>query len=175
MKGLDSDPDLPRKSNRGNRDKNRRGSKAIVAAILLAILCAIIGAVAHGPAAAGGFVASGMLWLISFLMMIYRRLQMPKHMNTGGKTSAIPKANRFSIGALASRNAARNPLRSTLTIGLMASAAFLILSISAFQLRPDPTGVGGFELIATSSQPIFDNLNDPAIRRETFGPDQTFL
>ena len=68
---------------------------------------------------------------------------------------------------MALRNAARNPGRSTLTIGLVAAASFIIVSMDAFRLDPTqqtPTlhsGNGGFALVAESDQPILQNLNSP--------------
>ena len=41
-----------------------------------------------------------------------------------------------NLARLALRNAARNPGRSTLTIGLVAAATFLIVAVSAFRLDP---------------------------------------
>ena len=70
------------------------------------------------------------------------------------------------MGRLAFRNASRNVGRSTATIALMASAAFLIVAVSAFRMSPTDQGVGGFDLLAESSQPIYDNLNSAAGRKE---------
>jgi hypothetical protein len=68
---------------------------------------------------------------------------------------------------MALRNAARNPGRSTLSVGLMASACFLIVAVSAFRLDPSQqtpsksSGNGGFAIVAESDQPIFQNLDTP--------------
>ena len=51
------------------------------------------------------------------------------------------------------RSAARRPGRSLLTIGLVGSAAFLLLAISAFYLAPTTAGTGGFELLAETIGP----------------------
>ena len=67
---------------------------------------------------------------------------------------------------LAVRSAARSPGRSALTIGLIAAASFLIVAMSAFQLQPTETGTGGFALIGESSQPIFGDLNQAAVRED---------
>jgi len=48
----------------------------------------------------------------------------------------------------------------------MASAAFLIASVSAFRMSPTDQGIGGFDLLAESSAPIYEDLNSPAGRRE---------
>ena len=73
---------------------------------------------------------------------------------------------------MALRNAARNPGRSTLTIGLVAAASFLIVAVSAFRVEPAGhlpalhSGDGGFVLVAESDQPIFHNLNTPKGRKD---------
>ena len=76
------------------------------------------------------------------------------------------------MARLALRNAARNPGRSTLTVGLVAAATFLIVAVSAFRLDPRGqtpalhSGNGGFALAAESDQPILANLNTPEGRRD---------
>ena len=56
-----------------------------------------------------------------------------------------------------------------MTIGLMASAAFLIIAISAFRLQPSDAGTGGFTLIGQTAQPVLRDLADTQFRRETLG------
>jgi putative ABC transport system permease protein len=67
---------------------------------------------------------------------------------------------------LAFWNAARNPMRSTLSVGLMASASFLIVALGAFRQDATLTGAGGFEYIAESSEPIFANLGSAEGQKE---------
>jgi putative ABC transport system permease protein len=63
------------------------------------------------------------------------------------------------------RSAARNPGRSTLSIGLIASTSFLIVAVSAFHFDPtrqEPrldSSNGGFALVAESDQPILYDVN----------------
>ncbi len=79
---------------------------------------------------------------------------------------------RVARARLAWRNASRNPLRSTLTIGLTAAACFLILALSGFRLDPPKGftvfrgGDGGFALMAQSAQPIYQDLGSAGGRRE---------
>lgn len=120
-----------------------------------------------GQAQAGAFVGAGMLLLIASLMAIYDRLAQSRRHE--------PKRFRFSIGRFAASNARRNPLRSTLTIGLMAAACFLIVSMSAFQMRPTDVGVGGFDLIGQTAQPFYRDLADPQVQRELFGGRSALL
>jgi hypothetical protein len=109
---------------------------------------------------AGMFFGSGAIMLLLTLLVLWNRLRR----GATGSAVAVGGGNLFR---LALRNAARNPGRSTLTIGLMASACFLIVAVSAFQLDPSQqtpnlaSGNGGFALVAESSQPIFQNIDTP--------------
>jgi hypothetical protein len=72
----------------------------------------------------------------------------------------------FSIWQLSALNTARNPGRSTLTVGLVAAASFLIVAISAFRLETTDAGTGRFDYLATSDQPVHYDLNTPEGRLE---------
>jgi hypothetical protein len=65
----------------------------------------------------------------------------------------------LTLAGLSALNTSRHPGRSTLTIGLVASASFLIIAMSAFRLETSDAGTGGFELLATSDQPIYYDLS----------------
>jgi putative ABC transport system permease protein len=62
---------------------------------------------------------------------------------------------------LGRRNASRNPTRSQLTAGLIASATFLLVAVESFRRRPDADfldvngGSGGFPLLAEADVPVF--------------------
>ena len=107
-----------------------------------------------------------MMLLIAALVAIYARLRQPRRITSGEDIGG------YSLGSLASRNATRHPLRSTMTIGLMSSAAFLIIAIAAFRLQPSDQGTGGFELIGQTAQPLYRDLRDPAVRTELLGRDR---
>jgi ABC-type antimicrobial peptide transport system permease subunit len=145
--------------------------------LALAALTALIGLRVSGPAQAGAFVGSGMLLLFATLLAIYARLATKPNRDsqprstTASPSHKSPSQKAYSLTRLAWGNVGRNPLRSTLSVGLMASAAFLIVSISAFQLNPSESGVGGFDLIGQSTTPIYRDLNDPIVRSELLGPD----
>ena len=121
------------------------------ALILLALVLAFAAAKMSGEAQAGAFMGAGFLMLTSFLILVFRWLRQP-----GSKESA----GSLSPSSLALVSAKRNPMRSTLTIGLVAVASFLIAAVSAFRLKPTEQGTAGFEWVAQSSQPIFDDLGD---------------
>ncbi|MEO1614495.1 MAG: FtsX-like permease family protein, partial [Planctomycetota bacterium] len=130
--------------------------------ILAAIAAGVGGAFSGGQTAAGGFVGGGMLLLIAVILLVFRWLGRRHQRQTGMG---------YSLSKLASSNASRSPFRSTLTIGLMATASFLIVAITAFRLSPSDEGTGGFDLVGDSAQPIYDDLNDPSVRPGLFGAD----
>jgi hypothetical protein len=70
------------------------------------------------------------------------------------------------LAGLSALNSARNPARSTLTIGLVAAATFLIVAVSAFRLETGDAGTGGFDLVATSDLPIHFDFSTPEGRLE---------
>jgi ABC-type antimicrobial peptide transport system permease subunit len=139
-------------------------SKLPAAAMVIAgfgLMSGILGSFGGGQAATGGFVGGGMLLMMAVLIMVFHRLRRRRQDQTF--------CEGYSVSRLAARNASRRPLRSTMTIGLMATASFLIIAISAFRLQPSERGTGGFELMAKSAQPIFIDLRDEKARQETFG------
>ena len=112
-----------------------------------------------GQQQAGAFVGAGAAMLTSLLLGLWHALR------TGGESLA-PVTGPPALLRLAIRSAARSPGRSVLTIGLIATASFLIVAMSAFQLQPTETGTGGFSLIGESSQPIFGDLNQTTARED---------
>jgi putative ABC transport system permease protein len=150
----------------------RGGWAAAIAAILLAaaVGLAIFAMQLGGEAQAGAFFGSGASVLAAALVYAWHRMR-------GGSRGGVAAAARFGILRLAIRNAGRNPLRSTLTMGLVAAASFLIVAISAFRLAPSERGTGGFDLIAESDLPIHEDLNSPEGRRRRgfIGPSADLL
>ena len=126
--------------------------------LLLAIVAAVAATKLSDEAQAGAFFGSAAFVLTALLTMLRRRLNSAKF---GSLVTAGP--GRTAILGL--RNAGRNPGRSTLTIGLVAAAAFLIVAVSAFRLTPPSTfvekssGTGGFALVAQSDLPILPDMN----------------
>jgi hypothetical protein len=76
------------------------------------------------------------------------------------------------------RNAARHPVRSLLTAGLLAAATFLIVAVESFYRDPGKDfldlhgGSGGFALLAESAVPIFQDLNSERGQDELNIPDK---
>ncbi|MCM2374328.1 FtsX-like permease family protein [Aporhodopirellula aestuarii] len=156
---------LAGKQTHGQTDNRGQSSwRPVVVGSLLVAAIAAAGLGSRGGAqeAAGGFVGGGMLLLIAALLWIHSRL--------GARAAIQP-----SLRTLATANARRSPLRSTLTIGLVATAAFLILSITAFRMSPTEQGTGGFDLIAEAGSPIARDLNDKIVRGDLLGRDAELL
>lgn len=140
----------------GGRSQRRQGRYAIgllVVAVGLAILATQLG----GESQAGSFVGAGVAVLAALLLLIRSRL---------GREQGSQAVGQMTLSRLAFDNAGRNPGRSTLTIGLIATASFLIVALSSFRLDPTREGAGGFDLVADSSQPLFADLNEAEARCE---------
>ncbi len=135
---------------------------AIISGVLLgiAVLLGVAAVFLRGEAQAGCFFGSGACVLSGLLVALARRFRGQAHTTSTGRINTLQ---------LALRNVARNPSRSTLTIGLMAAACFLIIAISAFRLTPTQEGAGGFTLLAESELPIFEDWNDATIREDLLG------
>ena len=145
------------------QSSGRLPHRIAIGLLLLALVAGIGGAMSGGQTAAGGFVGGGMLLLIAILIFVYQTLRSTKR--------HADSAKGYSLEKLARSNSTRSPLRSTLTIGLMATASFLIVAITAFRLQPTDEGTGGFDLVADSAQPLYEDLSDPLIQRELLGAD----
>jgi ABC-type antimicrobial peptide transport system permease subunit len=128
-----------------------------VLVLSIVALCAL-GFGLQGEAQAGAFFGSGAAVLALALGEIRRRLRTQR----SGKAAPVP----FTLASLSALNTARNPGRSTLTVGLVAVASFLIVAVSAFRLDTTDAGTGGFALMATSDQPLHYDLNTLAGRAE---------
>ncbi|MCE9603899.1 MAG: ABC transporter permease [Planctomycetia bacterium] len=138
--------------------RSRKGLILQWGSVALAIVAAVAASRLTDEAQAGAFFGSAALVLTALLTFLRRRLSAARF-----GSLITPGPGRVVILAL--RNAGRNPGRSTLTIGLVASAAFLIVAVSAFRLTPPSTfvekssGTGGFALVAQSDLPILPDMN----------------
>lgn len=128
--------------------------------LLLAIFFGFLGIGQLGMLRAGCFFGSGMFLLLGSLLVTRFWLD-------GSGRRGDP--SKQGLWSLALRAIVRNPMRSTLSIGLLAVATFLIASMSVFQNSTSPQGYGTFDLVGVSSQPIFENLGSPRVRKQTIG------
>jgi len=143
-----------------DRGVRRRWIAASVAA-LVAAASLIASAFGGAMEAATGFLLGGVSLLAAALLFIsgwFRRV--PSH-------ATAPRRRVVWLGV---RNGARHPGRSVLTAGLVASATFLIMAVTAFHHAPGErppeksSGDGGFALVAESDVPLHHDLNTPAGR-----------
>ncbi|MBI1900305.1 MAG: ABC transporter permease [Planctomycetia bacterium] len=107
-----------------------RISRIVAAASFVAAIgLAVVALWQHGQAQAGAFFGSGVLVLVAGLAAVWGQLRV-------GATGRVATPGALPLVRLAVRNAARHSGRSTLTIGLIASAVFLIVALSAFRIEP---------------------------------------
>jgi hypothetical protein len=143
----------------------KRGNRGLWISIVLIVVAIGLAGMAtrlSGESQAGSFMGAGFLILTALLMLVYRWLQKP----------GIPQAaGKLSLRRLAMLSAKRNPLRSTLTIGLVSVASFLIAAVSSFRLTPTESGTAGFDWVAQSSQPVFDDLGTAAGQAKALGAE----
>ncbi len=130
--------------------QSRWGDRFMMLALLGAVALSIVAAFLGGEPQAGAFMGAGFLVLTAALLAVYRYLTQ----------SVDRRRDVFTLSSLASMSGRRNPMRSTLTIGLVGVASFLIVAVSSFRLAPSEAGTAGFDLIAHSDQPIFEDLSD---------------
>lgn len=154
----------------GSLRARRQGLVTSVAGLvfLLAIGAGLAAAFLQGEAQAGAFFGGGAGVLVASLLLISQWLKRPAR-------PEFVQSISFNAGQFVLRNIGRHPGRSTLTVGLMATACFLIVAISAFRLAPTEQGTGGFPLLAESDVPIFEDLNDLETRRDLLGPNADAL
>ena len=150
----------------GSSLRLQRGLLVVAALAAMAAMGLLMAGVGQaGMARAGSFFGSGMLLLTAGLLAIHSALQ--------SRASLDSKAASSTRGllTLAWRTIGRNPLRSSLALGLLSVASFLIASMSVFQVSPDARGYGGFNLIAQSSQPIYRDIASGTVRAEQLGSE----
>jgi putative ABC transport system permease protein len=111
------------------------------------------------------FFSSGALLLTASLAIAWAWMR-------GSQPRRVSEHGARALARLGVRNAARHPVRSLLTAGLLASATFLIVAVQSFHRDPGrdflnhDSGSGGFSLLAESDVPIFQDLNSPKGRDE---------
>lgn len=155
-----------------NEDKGPRWSKWIgIAFAVGAVVCLGMAFLVTGhEAQAGSFFGSGTCLMIALLAVLWAKIR------TGRQRTVTGGAN--ALARLGIRNAARHPVRSLLTIGLLASAMFVVISVQSFHRNVGSDfldrhgGSGGFNLIVESDVPVFQDLNQPDTRRDLFLPDK---
>jgi len=114
----------------------------------------------QGPAAAETFFSAGLCLLIAGIGFSQRLLV----------GLALTNKLAHNVGAVGLRNAARRRGRSLTTISVLASGVFLVVAVNAFHRDPQQgawdraSGTGGFAFWASSSLPVYEDLNGRAGR-----------
>jgi ABC-type antimicrobial peptide transport system permease subunit len=127
----------------------------------LAVALAALGAL-DVVSRAAAFFGAGVLMLVAGLFAVaHACLVRPRHVLSGRGWRPIAR--------LGFRNAAGRPGRSVLAIGVIASAAFLLISVDAFRrgehIGDDiHSGVGGYDLMVESLLPVAQDLNSAEAR-----------
>jgi len=139
--------------------RKRAVIRAICALSFLGAIGTALSAISAGGAQqAMSFFIAGFAMLIALLSAVWLWLIA----RPGGTR---PASVRMSTLMLAARNARRQPARSLLATGLIASATFVIVAVGASRLSPDmdidkPSGgAGGFSLAAESTVPLPYDIN----------------
>jgi ABC-type lipoprotein release transport system permease subunit len=146
------------------RTAGQRSGMLALASVVLAAALLPLGWMLEGEARAGTFFGSGALGLTAGMFGLWYWLTHPTSRSLLG--SAAP------LTQFAWRNAARNATRTTLTVGLVAAATFVIVSMGLFRLEPPPdlsqrgAGSGGFLGMAESDLPLYYDLGSPTGRTE---------
>ncbi len=152
-------------------------SRVTLSSRLFAIIFALLGlamlASAKFIGQVGGFFGAGTFLLVALLFFWSAWLKSDKRQTIAGQGFA-------PMARLGFRNATIRPSRSVLCIALIASAAFIIVSVDAFRkdsgsTSNDPkSGTGGFPLMAESLLPIVHDPNGEQGREELNLTDDTF-
>ncbi len=123
------------------------------------VICLVIGTqVRDHEAQAGSFFGSGALLLAAGLALFWGWMRRDRREVVHG--SGAP-----ALARLAMRNASRHPVRSLLTVGLLAAATFLVVAVQVFHREPGADfltragGSGGFPLLAEVEVPVYQDLN----------------
>jgi ABC-type antimicrobial peptide transport system permease subunit len=110
-------------------------------------------------ARAMSFFGSGALLLVASLAGVWLWL----------RRTARESTPRPSLTVLGVRNAGRHAVRSLLTVGLLASATFLIVAVESFHKDAHADFIEGdrrLVLVGEATVPLYQDLNSPAMRKE---------
>ena len=143
----------------------RIGRRNRVLAIVFSVLAvaAVVTGFAARAAQAGAFFGAGAASLTASMFFLSSWLR-------GRPSAVISGHGTRSVLRLGFRSAAFRPGRSVLSAALIASAAFIIVSVDAFrkgggEIGGDrASGTGGYTFVATSELPLVHNPNEAAGR-----------
>ena len=136
-------------------DHGGRVRICVLGSLALAAACLAAAAQADREAAAALFFGCGAFLLISGLGLLSMWLRGRGNAAAGG------------VSSMGVRNSARNPGRSMLCAGLIASACFVVVAVGAHRradvngdaLNSRTSGGGGFQLVVETDAPLYHDLN----------------
>ncbi len=139
--------------------KVRWGRWVAIAGLICGAALFILAYIVHGHMTkALSFFGSGALLLIASLGATWAWMCRAEATELGGH--GITALLRLGV-----RNAARHPIRSLLTTGLVAFAVFVVIAVTSFHRDANSattgpnSGTGGFALVAESTLPLYQDLN----------------
>ena len=149
----------------GDQQTRRKSNRGLLTAIALAALgLALMAAAAAGwIGQAGGFFGAGAALLAACLFLFAFLLARPGHNTVGGKGD-------WPVARLGFRSAAYRPSRSVLSMSMIASATFILISVDSFRKDAGAidtdvhSGTGGYSLLVDSLLPMAHDPNSPAGR-----------
>ena len=104
------------------------------------------------------------IWVLVGVLALFRMLLSRRKRKTRRDTS-------LSFVQFAVRSASRNAVRSLLTVGPLACATLLIVTVATFRKDPSlehpgpkESGTGGFNLLVRTDLPVYADLSTPAGR-----------
>lgn len=137
------------------------GRRSLLAALALgaAGLIFLLAAIQDWIGQTAGFFGSGALLLVSLLAFQWWFLASDRALRFQGRGIA-------ALSRIGLRNMSYRPGRALLSIGLIALASFIIVTVGVFRREGGPSlapgsGTGGFSLAAESSLPFFQDPDDP--------------
>lgn len=146
-------------SNALTSDKPRWSRRVAIGSVVGALILCVLGCFLTGhESRAMTFLGSGILLLTAGVAGMKAWMQ-------AHRTHLVGENEWAPLARLGVRNAARHPTRSLLTVGLLASATFLIVAVEAFHRDPGSVsgdmgaGTGGFSLFAESDVPLYADPN----------------
>ena len=148
---------------RTSDSRGARRNRLLSGVCLLGALVLLGIGFARPTAQAGAFFGAGAALLVGALLWLAGWLR-------ARDTRPIAGRGAWAVARLGFRSAAFRPARTVLSAALIASAAFIIVSVDAFRreggdLTADPkSGTGGYVLFAESELPLLHNPNEPSGR-----------
>jgi ABC-type antimicrobial peptide transport system permease subunit len=159
---------------RESKRRGRRSSRIAVASAVTGLLLMILVVVKVVPSteAFSGFAWPVIVFFLVGMLLLTASLTFLSGWLDGDHSPAVRGRGIVGMGRLGMRNAARHRQRSVFTVGLIASATFVIVAVAAGKRNPAVeipglnSGNGGFVLVAETDRGLIHNLDTAKGRRD---------